>query len=115
MSRSPFARGLLGLLLLLTPAASAAHAQTQTTFTFWYMPNGGDPAGAMQAEIDAFNQGHPEITVQAEQVDWGSALTRIRTAMQGGGGPCATQIGNTWVPGFSAMGGLRPFTADEVQ
>jgi multiple sugar transport system substrate-binding protein len=78
------------------------------------MPNGGDPAGAMQAEIDAFNQVHPEITVQAEQVDWGSALTRIRTAMQGGGGPCATQIGTTWVPGFSAMGGLRPYTADEL-
>jgi multiple sugar transport system substrate-binding protein len=107
----------LSLALLVGPASLATHAQSAApaTITFWYMPNGGDPAGALQQELDAFNQVHPEITVNAEQVDWGSAFTKIQTAIQGGEGPCVTQLGTTWVPGFSAMGGLRPFTPDEVQ
>jgi multiple sugar transport system substrate-binding protein len=108
---------LVSLAVLGGPASLAAHAQqpTPATITFWYMPNGGDPAGALQVELDAFNQVHPEITVNAQQVDWGSAFTKIQTAIQGGEGPCVTQLGTTWVPGFSAMGGLRPFTQDEIQ
>src|SRR5215471_12932078 len=103
-----FGPGLVGLTLLLGPPAHAARAQSApVTIKLWYMPNGGDPAGAMQTEIDAFQQLHPEISVDAQQVDWGSALTRIQAAIQGGDAPCVTQLGTTWVPGFSAMGGLR--------
>ncbi|MBV9546835.1 MAG: extracellular solute-binding protein, partial [Chloroflexi bacterium] len=105
---------LLSFGVLLGPASLATHAQQTTSIRFWYMPNGGDPTGALQAEIDGFNQVHPEVSIDAEQVDWGSAFTRIQTAIQGGDGPCLTQLGTTWVPGFSAMGGLRPFTQDEV-
>lgn len=107
---------LLGLAVLLGPTALPTAAQTAspTTIKFWYMPNGGDPDGAVQTEIAAFNQVHPEISVDAQAVDWGSALTRITAGIQGGEAPCVTQVGTTWVPGFSAMGGLRPFTADEV-
>jgi multiple sugar transport system substrate-binding protein len=99
---------------LASPSAAPADQPAPATIRLWFMPNGADPASALQTEIDAFNQLHPEITIQPEQVDWGSAFTRIQTGIQGGDAPCITQLGTTWVPGFSAMGGLRPFTADEV-
>jgi len=104
----------LSLAVLVGPAALAAAQPAPTTVKFWFMPNGGDPAGALQAEIDGFNAIHPDITIDAEQVDWGSAFTRIQTAILGGDGPCVTQMGTTWVPGFSAMGGLRAYSPDEI-
>src|SRR5579859_1141757 len=121
MTRSARARlsravgpALLCLAVLLGPASLTTAAQSTVTLKVWYMPNGGDPAGAMQTEIDAFNQAHPDIAIDAQVVDWGSAFTRIQTGIQGGDAPCITQVGTTWVPGFSAMGGFRPFTADEI-
>jgi multiple sugar transport system substrate-binding protein len=106
---------LLGLAVLLGPAALTSSAQSSpVTIKMWFMPNGGDPTGALQTEIDAFNQVHPEINIDAQVVDWGSAFTRIQTGIQGGDAPCVTQVGTTWVPGFSSMGGFRPFAASEV-
>src|SRR5438067_5614034 len=106
---------LLGLAVLLGPAALTTSAQSApVTLKLWCMPNGGDPPGAMQVEIDAFNQAYPEIAIDAQVVDWGSAFTRIQTGIQGGDAPCITQVGTTWVPGFSSMGGFRPFTAAEI-
>jgi multiple sugar transport system substrate-binding protein len=117
--RASASASLTALLVLGTAGAAITQASPAsqappTTIRMWFMPNGADPAAALQTELDGFSQLHPEITVQAEQVDWGSALTRITSGIQGGDAPCVTQLGTTWVPGFSAMGGLRPFTADEV-
>jgi multiple sugar transport system substrate-binding protein len=110
-----FGPALLCLAVLLGPAALTAAAQpAPVTLKMWYMPNGGDPSGAMQTEIDAFNQVHPEIQIDAQVVDWGSAFTRIQTGIQGGDAPCITQVGTTWVPGFTSMGGFRTFAPAEV-
>ncbi len=82
--------------------------------TLWLMPNGADPEGAIQAEIDAFNAVNPNVNVTFEVVGWGDAYGRIQTAVQGGEGPCITQLGTTWVPTFGTMGGLYSFTADDL-
>lgn len=98
------------------PAApTSAPAQQPVTIKFWMMPNGPDPNAAIDAEIAAFNRLHPEIKVEYEVVGWGDAYTKIQTAVQGGEGPCLTQLGTTWVPTFGSMGGLRPFSDAEVQ
>jgi multiple sugar transport system substrate-binding protein len=94
--------------------AAAQQTQSKTRIVFWHMPNGGDPAGAVRAEIEAFNQIYPDIQVEAQQVSWAEAFLRIQTAVQGGEGPDVTQLGTTWVPGFTAMGGLREYTPAEV-
>jgi multiple sugar transport system substrate-binding protein len=86
----------------------------QGDITIWVMPNGADPQAAIDAEIAAFNQVYPGITVTAEIVGWGDAYSAIQTAVQGGEGPCITQLGTTWVPTFGTMGGLHTFTAAEL-
>lgn len=82
--------------------------------TIWVMPNGADPQKAIDDEIAAFNEIHPEIKVTAEIVGWGDAYGKIQAALQGGEGPCITQQGTTWVPTFGTMGGLHEFSGDEI-
>jgi multiple sugar transport system substrate-binding protein len=104
-------------------AASAAPVTTGRTsnydsasqkITFWFMPNGTAPLEFIQAEAEAFVKDNPDIGIDYQVVDWGNAYTQIQTALQGGSDACVTQLGTTWVPGFSATGGLRPFTAEEI-
>ncbi|MBN1439257.1 MAG: extracellular solute-binding protein [Anaerolineales bacterium] len=82
--------------------------------TIWVMPNGPDPQKHIDDELLTFQAMYPNIKVTAEVVGWGDAYTRITTAVQGGEGPCVTQMGSTWVGSFGAMGGLHEFTAEEV-
>jgi multiple sugar transport system substrate-binding protein len=110
---------LLTAFMLATTLASAgwapvAQVSQPTRIVFWHMPNGATPAAAVQAEIAAFTQLYPDIQVEAQQVSWAEAFLRIQTAVQGGEGPDVTQLGTTWVPGFTAMGGLREYTPQEV-
>ncbi len=92
------------------PATEAAPVE----ITLWIMPNGADPQGAIDAELAEFMAANPNITVLTEVVGWGDAYTRIQTAVQGGEGPCVTQLGTTWVPTFGTMGGMVQFSADQV-
>jgi multiple sugar transport system substrate-binding protein len=84
------------------------------TIRLWVMPNGADPDAAIQAEIAAFTAANPDIAVEYEIVGWGDAYGRIQTAVQGGEGPCVTQLGTTWVPTFGTMGGLTTVSADQI-
>jgi multiple sugar transport system substrate-binding protein len=81
----------------------------------WTMPNGADPQAAIDAEIAAFNELYPNVSITAEIVGWGDAYGGIQTAVQGGEGPCITQMGTTWVPTFGTMGGLHTFTPAEIE
>ncbi len=82
--------------------------------TIWTMPNGADPQAYIDREIAAFMEEYPNINVTAEIVGWGDAYGRIQTAVQGGEGPCITQLGTTWVPTFGSMGGLRPYADEDI-
>ena len=93
---------------------TAVPADLAGSIAFWTMPNGADPAAAINAEIEAFNETYPGDEITPETVGWGDAFSSIQTAVQGGAGPCATQMGTTWVPTFGTMGGLHTFTADEL-
>lgn len=100
------------------PAASVPPATKAPTLSgdikIWVMPNGADPQAAIDAEIAAFNKLYPDVKVTAEIVGWGDAYGLIQTAVQGGEGPCITQLGTTWVPTFGTMGGLHEFTDAEI-
>ncbi len=95
-------------------APAQAGAELSGELTMWVMPNGADPQAAIDAEIAAFNELYPNVSVSAEIVGWGDAYGRIQTAVQGGEGPCITQLGTTWVPTFGTMGGLHVFTDAEL-
>lgn len=83
--------------------------------TMWFMPNGAQPLQFLKEEADAFAAANPDIGIDYQLVDWGNAFTQIQTSLQGGSAACITQLGTTWVPGFSVTEGLRPFTEEEIQ
>jgi len=98
----------------VVPADTVPPASLTGDIKIWVMPNGADPQAAIDAEIAAFNQLYPDVKVTAEIVGWGDAYGLIQTAVQGGEGPCITQLGTTWVPTFGTMGGLHEFTDAEI-
>jgi len=107
-----------------SPEASASPAPTngQTSnydsasqqITFWIMPNGPQPIENAQAQAEAFTKANPDIGIRLELIDWSVAYNQIQTALQGGADACVTQLGTTWVSGFQPLGGLRPFTPEEI-
>lgn len=98
----------------VTTGRTSNYDSASQKITFWFMPNGAQPVPYMQQEAEAFVKNNPDIAIDFQQVDWGNAYTQIQAALQGGSDACVTQLGTTWVPGFSATEGLRPFTAEEV-
>lgn len=98
-----------------TEAPAAEEAAITGEIVLWIMPNGADPQGAIDAELADFMAQNPGITVTTEVVGWGDAYSRIQTAVQGGEGPCVTQLGTTWVPTFGTMGGMVQYTPEQVE
>ncbi|UWP78998.1 extracellular solute-binding protein [Dactylosporangium fulvum] len=85
------------------------------TIDFWYMPAGGPIQDqAVRTETEEFHALHPNITVRPVRIAWEDALTRLSTASTSGEGPDVTQLGTTWVGGFSSFGALRPYTDAEI-
>ncbi|MEN6436412.1 MAG: sugar ABC transporter substrate-binding protein [Anaerolineaceae bacterium] len=97
-----------------TTEAPAATEELSGELVLWIMPNGADPQAAIDAELADFMTQYPNITVTTEVVGWGDAYSRIQTAVQGGEGPCVTQLGTTWVPTFGTMGGMVQYTPEQV-
>jgi len=112
------------LLAACAPAPATETPVVETTapeepaepaeLVLWIMPNGADPQGAIDAELADFMAQNPTITVTTEVVGWGDAYSRIQTAVQGGEGPCVTQLGTTWVPTFGTIGGMVQYTDAQV-
>ncbi len=99
------------LAVTMIGAASPSKAQDDVNLTLWIMPNGPNPAAAIEAEIAAFEAANPGIKVSYEVLDWGSAWTRITTAAASGEGPDVSQLGTTWVAAIDAMGALTELSA----
>ncbi len=106
-----------GAATTAAPAATtAAAADTKpVTLEMWIMPNSGKAADDLNKVLAGFTQQNPNIKVNVTVVDWGDALTKITTSLQTGVGPDITQVGTTWVGGFAATKGLRPFSDAEIQ
>ncbi len=96
-------------------ATTAAATQGQVTLEMWIMPNSGKSVDDMNKVLVGFNQQNPNIKVNVTEVGWGDALNKITTSLQTGVGPDVTQVGSTWVGGFAATKGLRPFTDEEIK
>jgi multiple sugar transport system substrate-binding protein len=105
--------GIAFLLFALLLGALSVNAQ-DTTLTLWIMPNGPDPAGAIEAEIAAFEAANAGVTVEYEILDWGSAWTRITNAAISGEGPDVSQLGSTWVGAIDAMEALYHFSEEDL-
>jgi multiple sugar transport system substrate-binding protein len=64
----------------------------------------------IQPVIDAFEQQHPGVRVEVEQLTWQSGLEKIQAAVAAGNQPDLCELGSTWVPRFSYEGVLADLT-----
>jgi multiple sugar transport system substrate-binding protein len=93
-----FATGLLAVGCSTSPA-------DRVTLRFWAMGREGE---VVQRLLPAFEQTHPGVHVDVQQLPWSAAHEKLLTAFAGDSTPDLCQLGNTWIPEFVAIGALEP-------
>ena len=58
--------------------------------------------------IPEFERRNPDVRVRVQQIPWTAAHEKLLTAFVGEAMPDVSQLGNTWVPEFVALGALEP-------
>ncbi len=91
-------------LFALASAGCARHAG-RTTIRFWGMGREGE---VVQELIPDFEREHPDIHVVVQQLPWTAAHEKLITAYVGKSTPDVSQLGNTWIPEFSALEAIEP-------
>lgn len=99
---------MFGALLLATLCVTACDtrdtAGDEVVIRFWAMGREGE---VVQALIPEFERRNPGVRVRVQQVPWTAAHEKLLTAFVGDATPDVTQLGNTWVPEFAALGALE--------
>ncbi|MDB4909095.1 MAG: putative sugar transporter, sugar-binding protein [Gemmatimonadetes bacterium] len=67
----------------------------------------GSEGEALAPIAREFEQANPGVHVRVQQIPWTAAHEKLLTAYVGGALPDVAQLGNTWVPEFSALGALQ--------
>jgi multiple sugar transport system substrate-binding protein len=80
-------------------------ADPEGPLDFWAM---GREAEVVTALLAAFHSRHPTVQVRVQQLPWTAAHEKLLTAYAGDALPDLCQLGNTWLPEFSALGALEP-------
>ena len=81
------------------------NADPEGPLDFWAM---GREAEVVTSLLSAFHARHPSVRVRVQQLPWTAAHEKLLTAFAGGALPDLCQLGNTWLPEFSALGALEP-------
>lgn len=97
------AAGLGGAL-----AACGRRDDARGPLDVWAM---GREAEVMADLLPGFFARHPEVQVRVQQVPFSSAHEKLLTAYAGGSLPDMCQLGNTWLPEFTALDALVPLDA----
>jgi multiple sugar transport system substrate-binding protein len=74
----------------------------------WLM---GHEAEFLAQMLPEFERRNPGITVSIQQVPWTAAHEKLLTAFAGDALPDVCNLGNTWVPEFTALNALEPLDA----
>lgn len=104
MLRRGGAAWLLGLVALLS-LPGCARREPVTVLRFWAMGREGE---VVQELVRDFEREHPGVRVIVQQVPWSAAHEKLITAYVGKSTPDVSQLGNTWVPEFSALRAIEP-------
>jgi multiple sugar transport system substrate-binding protein len=98
-------RHLACLLLLPLLACGGSGAGSAVTLRFWAM---GHEAEVVAPLVREFEQLHPGIRVDLQQIPWTAAHEKLLTAYVGDATPDLAQLGNTWVPEFAILHAIAP-------
>jgi len=61
--------------------------------------------------VAEFEQAHPGVHVEVQQLPWSAAHEKLLTAFAGDVTPDLCQLGNTWIAEFAALDALEPLDA----
>ena len=80
-------------------------ADPRGPLAFWAM---GREAEVVAELLPPFRQRYPGIEVRIQQMPWTAAHEKLLTAYAGDALPDLCQLGNTWIPEFTALDALEP-------
>jgi multiple sugar transport system substrate-binding protein len=103
--RRGFGCAVVALTLAALAAAGCTRRSGPVTIRFWGMGREGE---VVQQLIPAFEREHPGIRVVVQQLPWTAAHEKLITAYVGRSTPDVSQLGNTWIPEFSALEAIEP-------
>ena len=75
------------------------------TLRFWGMGREGEVVAELARQFEREN---PGLRVRVQQIPWTAAHEKLLTAHVGDATPDIAQLGNTWIPEFSALDALLP-------
>jgi multiple sugar transport system substrate-binding protein len=104
----PWGRDCVLILIAasLTALAGCERGADKTvTLRFWAMGREGEVVQELVADFEAEN---PDVRVSVQQIPWTAAHEKLLTAYVGRATPDLAQLGNTWVPEFTALRALTP-------
>jgi len=94
---------LFSVLVILFSCSKKA--DSEKIIKFWAM---GAEAEYVTKLVPEFEKQNPGIKVKVQQVPWTAAQEKLVTAFASDNTPDACQLGNTWVPQFSALNAIIP-------
>lgn len=103
-SRPLIAAAIASMALALGSCAEASGSDT-ITLRLWAMGREGEVVSEL---MPAFEQAHPGIRVEVQQIPWTAAHEKLLTAYVGEATPDIAMLGNTWLPEFVALNALAP-------
>ena len=92
-------------LALALAAAGCARRERGVTIRFWAMGAEGE---VVQQLVHGFEREHPGVHVLVQQVPWTAAHEKLITGYVGRSTPDVSQLGNTWIPEFTALRAIEP-------
>ena len=95
----------LGLGTLALGSGCGRRDDAVVVIDFWCM---GREAEVVVELLPQFHARHPETRVRIQQLPWTAAHEKLLTAYAGDALPDLCQLGNTWLPEFTALGALEP-------
>ena len=108
----PHARRVAALgscaLLLAAVITGCGARESGVTIRFWAMGREGE---VVQDLVHEFERENPGVHVEVQQIPWSAAHEKLLTAHVGGSAPDLGQLGNTWIPEFTALHALHPLDA----
>lgn len=103
-SRRRAGLGLLAALIGLL-AGCGDPARGKESVRFWLMGREGEVIAELLPEFERRN---PDVRVLVQRLPWTAAHEKLLTAFAGDALPDLSQLGNTWIPEFAALGALEP-------
>lgn len=104
---------LTATILLLTLAfglTASAESSLSGTVTMWSFPLSADDAALFDPIIKAFNEQHPNVTIDIQHLPWNGRYEKMLTAIAGGEAPNLVYLNDFQVPLFAATDNLVPIS-----